>query len=43
MLDLKKRLVTRFYFGEDDEGDYQNLRKNIATSFKKFQMTKEAQ
>jgi hypothetical protein len=25
------------YFGDDDEGDFKDLRKNIATNFKKFQ------
>lgn len=40
LIDFKKKLVSRFYFGDDDEGDYQSLRKNISTSFRKFQTTK---
>lgn len=40
LFDFKKKLVSRFYFGEDDEGENQNLRKNISNSFKKFQASK---
>ena len=28
--------VKSYYFGEDDEGDYKDLKRNIALSFKKF-------
>lgn len=36
-LELKRRKVDLYYFGSDDEGEVKDLRKNIATSFKKYQ------
>lgn len=31
--------MSGYYYGEDDEGDYRDLRKNVATNFKKFLQT----
>jgi hypothetical protein len=35
-LEYKRRRVDEYYFGSDDDGDAKDLKKNIASSFKKF-------
>ena len=36
-LDLKRRKVDRYYFGSDDECETKDLKKNVSTSYKKWQ------
>ena len=36
-LELKRRKVDRYYFGSDDECETKDLRKNVSTSYKKWQ------
>ncbi len=37
IFDYKKNRVCSLYFGDDDEGDFKDLKKNISTNFRKFQ------
>lgn len=41
LLEYKRRKVDAYYFGSDDEGEIKDLRKNISTSFKKFQQQQQ--
>lgn len=34
--EYKLTLIKNSYFGDDDEGDYKDLKKNVSQSFKKF-------
>lgn len=40
-LELKRRKVDMYYFGSDDEGEVKDLKKNISTSFKKYQQVQQ--
>ena len=39
-LDYKIGSVENSYFGEDDEGDFKDLKKNISSNFKRFLQTR---
>ena len=34
--EYKLMMIKNSYFGDDDEGDYKDLKKNVSQSFKKF-------
>ena len=34
--DYELMMLKNYYYGDDDEGDYKDLKKNVSQSFKKF-------
>jgi len=40
IFEYKARELQLYYYGSDDEGDAKDLKKNISTNFKKFQIMK---
>ena len=39
-LEYKREKVRRYYFGEDDEGDFKDIKKSIVQSYKQYLLNK---